>query len=145
MYLYIDKCDYRVNNLGNEEINEEVENIEEYLNRMSENNVLYFSKLNEKMASTTKTDISSKSVLKHRLANILNQIYTLQMRQVAESISGIKIDGKKNKYIILFDESERMKSISLDEAQYRTFLKYRDAVNSVSVYDLFQEKIHYYL
>jgi hypothetical protein len=146
MYIYIDKYDYSINNLNNEEIEEEVDAIERSLADMSENNVLYMSKLREKIINHDGgIDTHSKTVLKHRLENILNQIYVLQMRQMSESISGIKTDLKRNQYLIIFDESENMKSITLEEMQYRTFLKYRDAVNSVSVYDLFQEKIHYYL
>jgi hypothetical protein len=146
MYLYIDKYDYLINNLHNDEVEEEISSLQSQLDSICENNVLFVNKLGKKIKSEAGyIDISSTSVLKNRLENILNQIFVLQMRQVAESISGIKKDLKRNKYFIIFDSSENMKSITLEESQYRNFLKFRDAMNSVSVYDLFQEKIHYYL
>jgi hypothetical protein len=146
MYIYIDKYDYLVNNLNNDEIDEEIDSIQERLNRIGENNVLYLKRLRENITKESRgIDINSKSAKQNRLENILNQIFVLQMRQVAESISGIKKYPKNNKYLILFDTSENMKSITLDEPSYKNVLRYRDAMNSVSVYDLFQEKIHYYL
>ena len=66
------------------------------------------------------------------------------MKQFAESIWNIKKDIKKNKYLLMFDQSEGIESLSLDEPEYKELLKYRDPMNSVSVYDLFQEKIYSY-
>jgi hypothetical protein len=66
------------------------------------------------------------------------------MKQLAESIFCIKKDLKKNEYILLFDPSENIETLVLDEQDYKKFFKYRDPLGSVSVYDLFQEKIHSY-
>jgi hypothetical protein len=66
------------------------------------------------------------------------------MKQFAESIWNIKKDTKKNKYILIFDQSEGIESLSLYETEYKELLKYRDPMNSISVYDLFQEKIFSY-
>jgi hypothetical protein len=146
MYIYIDKYDYLVNNLNNDEIDEEIDHMEEKVGQISENNVIFFNRLKEKIhKERQEIDFNGKNVMQNRLENILNQIYVLQMRQIAESISAIKKSARSNKYILIFDSSENMKTLTLNEADYRHLLKYRDSVNSVSVYDLFQEKIHYYL
>jgi hypothetical protein len=66
------------------------------------------------------------------------------MKQFSESICNIKKDVKKNKYVLLFDSSEGIDPLVLEESDYKDLLKYRDPMNSISVYDLFQEKIHLY-
>jgi hypothetical protein len=66
------------------------------------------------------------------------------MRQFAESIGRIKKDTKTNEYYLIFDESEKIDPLTLKEKDYRHLFKFRDSANSISVYDLFQEKIHSY-
>ncbi len=66
------------------------------------------------------------------------------MKQFAESICGIKKENNQNKYIITFDPTEKIQSIELNENEYEEFISFRDPLNSISVYDLFQEKTHLY-
>jgi hypothetical protein len=66
------------------------------------------------------------------------------MKQIAESVWNIKHDIKKNKFILIFDHSESMDTLILEQVEYHNLIKYRDPINSISVYDLFQEKIHSY-
>lgn len=147
MYIYLDKYDYSINNLNNEDIDEEIDAIEDKLRDLGENNIFYLknfkSKLN-RIKSVTKLDLNDNDTKDKRLQNISNQIFMLQMRQFAESISNIKKDVKKNKFVLLFDGSENIDPLTLEEYNYKELLKYRDMMNSISVYDLFQEKIHFY-
>jgi hypothetical protein len=147
MYIYLDKYDYMVNSVNNNEIDDEIQAIEEKLLSMENNNLLYCNELNERLTRYKKKmilDLYDKKSLKCRLDNIINQIYTLQMRQFAESISIIKKDVKSNKYYIWFDVNDSVDPLELDQKTYKNLLSYRDSMNSVSVYDLFQEKIHLY-
>jgi hypothetical protein len=147
MYIYLDKFDYLVNNLNNNEIDDEIQAIEEKLNSMESNNLVYCNELNQRITRYRKRiliDLYDKKSFKYRLDNITNQIYILQMRQFAESISIIKKDLKRNKYYVWFDCSESMDCLELDEKTYKNLLSYRDAMNTISIYDLFQEKIHLY-
>jgi hypothetical protein len=150
MYVYVDKYDYTLNNLNNEEIDEEIENLSQKLSDMENNNLVYFKYLKdivleEKTCSNPNyIDLNSNQVLLNRFENLTNQIFSLQMKQFSESICNIKKDVKKNKYVLLFDKSECIDPIVLDEQNYRELLKFRDPMNSISVYDLFQEKIHLY-
>ena len=66
------------------------------------------------------------------------------MKQFAESICGIKKENNQNKYIITFDPTEKIQSIELNENEYEELISFRDPLNSISVYDLFQEKTHLY-
>ena len=166
MYLYVDKFDYCINNLNNEEIEEETDALEDKLKSIEENNIFFFRHLQKKIkteekgfnnssytnsstASTdvnfySKIDLSSEKVIQNRYDNLTNQIYTLQIKQIAESIWNIKRDIRNNNYLLVFDQNENIESISLDEPHYKELLKFRDPMNSVSVYDLFQEKIYSY-
>lgn len=141
--MYIDRYDYELNNLNNEYLNEEIGLIEERLNEIEQSNISYFVKLKESMLRERKA-LKLETSFDLRLDNITNQIYTLQMKQFAESISNIKKDVKKNKYVLLFDPSECMEPLTLDEEDYKDLMKHRDPMNSISVYDLFQEKTHMY-
>ena len=96
------------------------------------------------MENKYKISLKDPNVKKLRLENIMNQLFNLQMKQFAESIMSIKRDIKKNNYILIFDPCEKLESIYLEESEYNNFLKYRDILNSISIYDLFQEKIHSY-
>ena len=78
--------------------------------------------------------------------NLIDQIYNLQMKQFAECICGVQwkqVNGE-SRYKILFEKNENIPSLELTESEYRNFIKYRDPLNSISVYDLFQEKTHSY-
>jgi hypothetical protein len=149
MYIYIDKFDYAINNLNNEDIEEEIEQIGEKLEEIESNNIFYFKNLKEKinngqLGGMSKLNLTLTEVSENRYENLTNQIFVLQMKQFAESICSIKKDMKKNKYVLLFDQSEFIEPLSLDENDYKELLKYRDPMNSISIYDLFQEKIHSY-
>lgn len=153
MYLYVDKFDYCINNLNNEDIEEEAEAIEEKLKVIEENSILFYKNINNKIKKEEtqiytligKTiDLNSSEVIQNRFDNLANQIFTLQMKQFSESIWNIKKDLKNNTYIIGFDSNENIECITLNQSQYKELLKFRDPLNSVSVYDLFQEKIFSY-
>lgn len=148
MYMYIDKYDYLTNNLNNEDIDEEIDHLQERLAETEENNHYFFKKLQKKIrneeGAIKKINLQSETVYQNRYENLTNQIFTLQMKQLAECIWNIKKDVKKNKYILIFDQSENIDPLSLDEPEYKELLKYRDPMNSISVYDLFQEKIFSY-
>jgi hypothetical protein len=156
-----------VNNLNNEEIDEEITVLEEKIGTIEQTNFSYFKKIREKLTKLiddnkqinniqnnkklknkpkliSKVNLTDPKILEQRLKNLTNQIFTLEMKQFAESIFCIKKDLKKNEYILLFDPSENIETLVLDEQNYKKFFKYRDPLGSVSVYDLFQEKIHSY-
>jgi hypothetical protein len=148
MFLYIDKFDYLANNLHNDEIDEEISMLQEKLEKIEENNQTYFKRLQtlvkEKEDEMKRVNFDSRQIYQNRFDNLSNQIFSLQMKQIAESVWNIKHDVKKNKFILIFDQSEGMDTLFLDEEDYRDLIKYRDPINSISVYDLFQEKIHSY-
>jgi hypothetical protein len=153
MYLYVDKFDYCINNLNNEDIEEEVEAIEEKLKGIEENCILFYKNIKNKIKKEKSQinglfgkniNLNSSEVIQNRFDNLANQIFTLQMKQFSESIWNIKKDFKNNTFLIGFDCNENIESIILNESQYKELLKFRDPLNSVSVYDLFQEKIFSY-
>jgi len=78
--------------------------------------------------------------------NLINQIYILQMKQFAECICGVQRKLEDNKYIykVVFEINDSIPSLEMDEDKYKNLIKYRDPLNSISVYDLFQEKTHSY-
>jgi hypothetical protein len=145
MYLYIDKYDYTENNLNNIDIAEEIASIDSKLKKIEENNFVFFDYIRKKMQSdknSNSIDLNDLEVKRIRLLNISKQIYHLQMRQISECISSIKIDKSKNKYLVEFDKSEELTPIMLEEKQYKNLIKLRDTLNTISIYDLFQEKIN---
>lgn len=148
MYVYIDKFDYNLNNLNNDEIEEEVLAIEDKLSEIEESNFFYFKNLKGKLGKSgklpSKIDLNDRKITEKRLENLTDQIFCLQMRQFSESISCIKKDLKRDEYILMFDPSEGIDPLALEEYDYKALFKYRDAMSSISVYDLFQEKIHSY-
>jgi hypothetical protein len=89
-------------------------------------------------------NLRDKNIKELRLQNIRMQICSLQIKQFVESIMNIKKCIKDDSYYIIFDPCEKIESISIDEIKYRNFIRYRDTLNSTSIYDLFQEKIHSY-
>ena len=79
--------------------------------------------------------------------NLINQIYILQMKQFAECICGVQRKlGNDNKYIykVIFEINDSMPFLEMEEIKYKNLIKFRDPLNSISVYDLFQEKTHSY-
>jgi hypothetical protein len=78
--------------------------------------------------------------------NLINQIYILQMKQFAECICGVQRKLEKDEYIykVVFEISDSIPSLEMEENKYKNLIKYRDPLNSISVYDLFQEKTHSY-
>lgn len=146
--MYIDKYDYLLNNLNNEEIEEEIDFLSNKLADTEEGNHTFFKnlleKVNKEKIAQSKLDLQSESVYQNRYENLTGQIFTLQMKQFAESIWHIKRDPKKNKYVLIFDTSEGIEPLTLEERDYKELIKYRDPMNSISVYDLFQEKIFSY-
>ena len=89
-------------------------------------------------------NLDSSEIKQEKYDNLINQIYNLQMKQFAESICGIKKENNQNNYIIIFDPTENIQSIKLSEKEYLDFIHFRDPLNSISIYDLFQEKTHLY-
>ena len=78
--------------------------------------------------------------------NLINQIYNLQMKQFSECICGVQrrqINGKW-KYKVIFEVNDNIPTLEMDEDKYKNLIKFRDPLNSISVYDLFQEKTHSY-
>lgn len=78
--------------------------------------------------------------------NLINQIFNLQMKQFAECICGVQrkqINGKW-RYKVIFEINDFIPSLEMDEDNYKNLIKFRDPLNSISVYDLFQEKTHSY-
>lgn len=152
MQLYVDKFDYQLNNLNNEKINEEIEVIEEKLEEIEESNYKYskffkdiIDRENEiSSIDYSKINLKDHSVKQVRLQNIKIQIFSLQLKQFSESVMNIKKHIKKDNYVLIFDPSEKIEPIVLEEFDYRIFIRLRDTLNSTSIYDLFQEKIHSY-
>lgn len=152
MQLYIDKFDYQLNSLTNDAIQDEIELLEEKLGEMEENNfkfTKFFKEIIEKETQSTSNDFSRINlkdpiVKMVRLQNITIQICSLQLKQFSESVMNIKKCLKKNNYVLIFDPSEKIEPIVLEELDYRNFIRLRDTLNSTSIYDLFQEKIHSY-
>ena len=105
------------------------------------------SKKKRNELSKEEIDLESQKIIQQQYDNLINQIYNLQMKQFAESICGIKKEinnNNENKFIIIFDPTENIQSIKLSESEYKDFISFRDPSNSISVYDLFQEKTHLY-
>ena len=78
--------------------------------------------------------------------NLINQIYILQMKQFAECICGVQRKLVDNKYIykVIFEINDSIPTLEMEEDKYKNLIKFRDPLNSISVYDLFQEKTHSY-
>ena len=79
-------------------------------------------------------------------ANLINQIYILQMKQFAECICGVQRRQIYGKWIykIIFETNDFIPTLEMDEEKYKNLIQFRDPLNSISVYDLFQEKTHSY-
>jgi hypothetical protein len=147
MNIYIDNFDYLVNNTNSQDIDEEIQLIQQKLNSIEENNYLMLKNFENKSKLPEfqpKIDVNCKEFYLNKCENLANQIFTLQTKQFAESIWNIKIDVKNKKYLLIFEEAEGIENLSLSEVDYKKLLNFRDPLNSISVYDLFQEKIHSY-
>jgi len=152
MRLYVDKFDYQLNNLNNEKINQEIDFLEEKLGEMEENNykfTKFFKDISDRENEISSNDFSrinfkDPGFKQIRLHNIKIQIYSLQLKQFSESVMNIKKHLKKDNYLLLFDPSEKIEPVVVEELDYRNFIRLRDTLNSTSIYDLFQEKIHSY-
>jgi hypothetical protein len=77
---------------------------------------------------------------------LINQIYNLQMKQFAECICGVQRRQIKGqwKYKVIFEINDSIPNLEMDEEKYKNLIKFRDPLNSISVYDLFQEKTYSY-
>lgn len=77
---------------------------------------------------------------------LINQIYILQMKQFAECICGVqrKLIDNKYRYKVIFEINDSIPTLEMDETKYKNLIKFRDPLNSISVYDLFQEKTYSY-
>ena len=54
-------------------------------------------------------NLDSPEIKQEKYDNLINQIYNLQMKQIGESICGIKKNNyNENKYIVSFDSTENM-------------------------------------
>ena len=89
-------------------------------------------------------ELNAANIKQIRFDNLINLIYEMQMKQFAESICGIKKDIVTNNYYVYFDPSEKISMLNLSQHEYEELINYRDPLNSISVYDLFQEKTYSY-
>ena len=150
--MYVDKYDYLLNNLNNYEIEEEINQTQDKLWEIEENKLNIINNFEEILKEENKNssenldlvNLKDPNIKQLRLQNIKMQICSLQIKQFVESIMNIKKSTINDNYFLIFDPCEKMDSILIDEMKYRSFIRYRDTLNSISVYDLFQEKIHSY-
>ena len=144
-------------NNNNSEIENEIAFLEKIISEieiMNYNNSIkikkFFNKEKKKILETKQKIglYTPQSILKKEEIhqNLIDQIYNLQMKQFAECICGVqwKLINGESKYKIIFEKNENIPILELSEYEYRDFIKYRDPLNSISVYDLFQEKTHSY-
>ena len=142
-----------VNEIDNE-INE-LKNILSNLEDINYNNALKIKEYTEKQEKINfeqklkKGLYTQESILTNEniYDNLINQIFILQMKQFAECICGVQRKiGDDGKYIykVIFEINDSIPSLEMDEAKYKNLIKFRDPLNSISVYDLFQEKTHSY-
>ena len=148
--IYLDKSDWLLHCSEDNNPNDEIKFLENKLSHIEQINLNNLSKV-KKISEIKKEylpkeeiDLDSPKIKQQQYDNLINQIYNLQMKQFAESICGIKKENNQNKYIITFDPTEKIQSIELNENEYEELISFRDPLNSISVYDLFQEKTHLY-
>ena len=147
VYLY--NSDWLSNSNEGSLPNEEIKNLQNKLSQVEQTNLENISKLKqkfskEKILEKNAIDIEDPKVKQQRFDNLINLIYSLQMKQFAESICGIKKDSNSKRYLIIFDPSEKIQTLNLSEDEYNNLISFRDPLNSISVYDLFQEKTYSY-
>ena len=155
--LILENNNFLKQNNNNSEIENEIAFLEKIISEieiMNYNNSIkikkFFNKEKKKILETkqkiglyTPESILTKEEI-HQ--NLIDQIYNLQMKQFAECICGVQYKkiNDESKYKIIFEKNENIPILELTEKEYRNFIKYRDPLNSISVYDLFQEKTHSY-
>lgn len=114
------------------------------MKQFRQNKIPYYKELDKRVDD----EIRKNNILKlredNKYKNLLNQIFKLQLKQFADSITSVKKDIKRNKYLIEFDPIDGIDVLILDENDYRDFIKYREPSNHISLYDLKQEKIYVY-
>ena len=139
------------------EIDDEINDLKKILGNLEDmnyNNAIKIKKFTEKQEKINfenklkKGLYTSESLLTNEniYDNLINQIYILQMKQFAECICGVQRKLKDNKYIykVIFEINDSIPTLEMDENKYKNLIKFRDPLNSISVYDLFQEKTHSY-
>ena len=139
------------------EIDDEINDLKNILSNLEDINYKNAVKIKEFTEKQEKIDLENKlkkglytpeSILTNDniYDNLINQIYILQMKQFAECICGVQRKLEDNKYIykVIFEINDSIPSLEMDESKYKNLIKFRDPLNSISVYDLFQEKTHSY-
>jgi len=139
------------------EIDDEINDLKNILANLEDINYKNAVKIKEFTEKQEKIDLENKlkkglytpeSILTNDniYDNLINQIYILQMKQFAECICGVQRKFEDNKYIykVIFEINDSIPSLEMDESKYKNLIKFRDPLNSISVYDLFQEKTHSY-
>ena len=122
------------------DIQKEIDFIEELLiDSQGRNSLLYKiaqkQQLSENMIS--KANEANFEEIELRLQNLTQQIFTLQMRQFAESISRVQKCKNKNIFRISFDPEEKIDSIILNEKDYKQLLSFRDPFHCSNVTESF--------
>ena len=154
--LCLEKNRYNFKNNLND-INSEIVALEKILLNLEDINYNNGIKIQEYTVKQEKLEFNNKlkkglyspeSILTNEniYENLINQIYILQMKQFAECICGVQkkqINGKY-KYKVIFEINDSIPTLEMEEEKYKNLIKYRDPLNSISVYDLFQEKTHSY-
>ena len=148
------KYNFKINS---NDINSEIATLEKILLNLEDINYNNGIKIQEYSNKQEKLNLDNKkkkglftpqSILtkENIFENLINQIYNLQMKQFAECICGVQRKQINGKWIykVIFEINDYIPSIELEEEKYKNLIKFRDPLNSISVYDLFQEKTHSY-
>ena len=155
--LCLEKNKYNFKTNNSNDINSEIEALEKILLELEDINYRNGLKIQEYSNKQEEIDLNKKkskglytpgSILtdENIYENLMNQIYNLQMKQYAECICGVqrKQTNGKWRYKVIFEINDFTPSLEIDEENYKKLIKFRDPLNSISVYDLFQEKTHSY-
>ena len=111
-------------------INEEIDYLED-LNREFETfNKSNLNEIKEKcqkeIKQNKKPEKQKIEEIELKLHTLSQQIYILQMKQFAESISQILREKRNNNYIISFDPTENYHKVKINENEYLELISYRD-------------------
>ena len=155
--LCLEKNKYNFKTNNSNDINSEIEALEKILLELEDINYRNGLKIEEYSNKQEEINLNRKksrglftqgSILtdENIYENLINQIYNLQMKQYAECICGVqrKQTNGKWRYKVIFEINDFTPSLEMDEENYKKLIKFRDPLNSISVYDLFQEKTHSY-
>ena len=155
--LCLEKNKYNFKTNNSNDINSEIAVLEKILLELEDINYNNGIKIQEYSNEQEEINLKNKknkglytpaSILTNEniYENLINQIYHLQMKQFAECICGVqrKQYGGKWRYKVIFEINDFLPSLEIDEENYKKLIKFRDPLNSISVYDLFQEKTHSY-